>query len=329
MKISIIAPIYNEQETIQELYSRLINALQKDFTEFMYEIILVDDGSSDRSAYLLQKLSETDECLKSIIFSRNFGHHIAISAGLDHATGDYVVIMDGDLQDQPESIKVLYDKLQEGFDVVYAERLNKKFGFFKRACSSLFIRFMKSLMQEKIEINTTIFRIMTRQVVAEVKQLRENQRYLVGVIGWVGFKHTSVPVEHGIRKYGTTKYSFFKQLKLACNALFSFSEYPLRLITFLGFVFMCLSFILVSYLVVRYFFQSVSVQGWTSLIATVLFMGGVQLLVLGIMGEYLGRLYIEIKSRPLYVVRHFFNKNGMEIRAHSLRGPLHEKKLYR
>ncbi len=308
-KISIIAPIYNEEETIPEFYNRLMIVLQKDFSCFLYEIILVDDGSTDQSAYILKKLSEQNECVKSIIFSRNFGHHIAISAGLDHATGDYVVMMDSDLQDQPENIKFLYHKLVEGFDVVYGDRLNKKFDFLKRSYSALFIAFMKSLMREKIEINTTIFRIMTKQVADEVIRLRESQRYLVGVIGWVGFKHTSVSVEHGIRKYGTTKYSFLKQFSLACNAIFSFSEYPLRLITVLGFMFMTLSFILVGYIIIRYFFQSLSVQGWTSLIAAILFMGGIQLLVLGIMGEYLGRLYIEIKHRPLYVIKHFFNKN--------------------
>jgi glycosyltransferase involved in cell wall biosynthesis len=305
-KISLVLPIYNEQDTIPELYRRLTAALAQDFSDFLHEIIFVDDGSKDKSPLLLKKLSDTDPIVKSIIFSRNFGHHIAISAGLDYATGDYVVIMDSDLQDEPESIIALYNKLQEGYDVVYAQRLNKKFSWFKRFMSASFIYCMKKLMNEKIEINTTIFRIMTRQVVDQVVRLRERQRYLVGVIGWVGFRHTSVPVEHGIRKFGETKYSFFKQIKLACNAIFSFSEHPLRLITLLGFIFMFISFSLVGLILLRYFYQNVTVAGWTSLIAAILFMGGVQLLVLGIMGEYLGRLYAEIKGRPLYVVRDYF-----------------------
>ncbi len=308
-KISVVLPIYNEQDTIPELYERLSRSLTNDFPEFLQEIVFVDDGSRDQSPLLLRKLSETDSAVKSIIFSRNFGHHIAISAGLDYATGDYVVIMDSDLQDEPESIITLYTKLCQGYDVVYAQRMNKKFGLIKRLTSKFFLKCMTFLINEKIDINTTIFRIMTKQVVEEVRRIRENQRYVVGIIGWVGFKHISVPVEHGMRKYGETKYPFFKQVKLASNAIFSFSEYPLRLITFLGFAFTGISFCLAGSIVMRYFFNQTSVLGWTSLIATVLFMGGIQLCVLGIMGEYLGRLYIEVKKRPLYVVRDSFNVN--------------------
>ena len=305
-KISVLLPIYNEEETIPELYERLSSVLAKDFLGWAGEIIFVDDGSKDRSALLLQQLAQTDERVKSIIFSRNFGHHIAISAGLDYATGDYVVIMDSDLQDCPEHIILLYKKLCEGYDVVYAQRVNKKFSFFKRATSAFFIYFIKLLIREDIEINTNIFRIMRKQVVDEVKRMREAQRYVVGIIGWVGFRHTSVPIEHGERKYGQTKYPFSRQLRLACNAILSFSEYPLRLITILGFTFMGVSFCLTVYVVGRYFLGSYVVLGWTSLIATVLFMGGIQLSVIGIIGEYLGRLYVEVKKRPLYIVRDIF-----------------------
>jgi glycosyltransferase involved in cell wall biosynthesis len=315
-KISVVLPIYNEQDTIPELYKRLTTALRYDFSDFSYEIVFIDDGSKDQSPLLLKKLSDTDPTVKSIIFSRNFGHHIAISAGLDYATGDYVVIMDSDLQDEPESIVILYNKLQEGYDVVYAQRLNKKFGWFKRTMSKFFLTCMHFLINEKIEINSTIFRIMKKQVVEEVRRIREAQRYVVGIIGWVGFKHTSVPVEHGLRKYGETKYPFFKQIKLACNAIFSFSEYPLRLITLLGFFFTVVSFCLGSWIVMRSFLYQAPVLGWTSLIVAVLFMGGIQLSVIGIIGEYLGRLYIEAKKRPLYVIRDFFNADSSSGKIH-------------
>ncbi len=305
-KISVVLPIYNEEETIPELYKRLSAALIKDFPVWDYEVVFVDDGSKDGSPILLQQLATSDEKIKSVIFSRNFGHHIAITAGLDYATGDYVVIMDSDLQDCPEDIITLYAKLSQGYDVVYAQRVNKKFSFFKRVTSAFFIYFIKLLIREDIEINTNIFRIMRKQVVDEVKRMREAQRYVVGIIGWVGFRHTSVPIEHGERKYGETKYPLSRQLRLACNAILSFSEYPLRLITILGFTFMGLSFCLTAYVVGRYFVGSYVLLGWTSLIATVLFMGGIQLSVIGIIGEYLGRLYVEVKRRPLYVVRDIF-----------------------
>ncbi len=326
-KISVVLPLYNEAQTIPELYRRLSGALSKDFAEFEHEMVFVDDGSKDRSPYLLQQLAETDDAVKSIIFSRNFGHHIAISAGLDYTTGDYVVVMDSDLQDEPESISKLYAKLEQGYDVVYAQRINKKFGFFKKLMSAFFIRFIKVLINENIEINTTIFRIMRKQVVEEVRRIRETQRYVVGIIGWVGFRHISVPIEHGIRKYGDTKYPFFKQLRLALNAILSFSEYPLRIITFLGFIFMFLSFCLAAYVVGHYFFVRHVLLGWTSLIATVLFMGGVQLCVIGIIGEYLGRLYVEVKKRPLYVVRDIFSR-ASSCEQHSFtQGVVYEREM--
>jgi dolichol-phosphate mannosyltransferase len=305
-QISIVIPLYNEEETIPFLHKRLQESLKKDFAQFNWQIIFIDDGSFDNTAFLMQELVASYQEYQLIQFSRNFGHHIAVTAGLDHATGDFVVVMDGDLQDQPEEIVRLYNKLQNSScDVVYGLRKEKKFGFIKKISSDIFIRIMRWFLSEKIEVNTSIFRIMTRQVTQEVCRLEEKQRYVLGIIGWVGFKHTYIEVVHGTRHYGETKYSFFKQVQLAVNALLSFSLSPLRFITGLGFLFTLCSFILGCIVIIRYFTFGLAVMGWASIIVSILFMGGIQLCVIGIIGEYVGRTYIEVKNRPLYVVRKY------------------------
>lgn len=301
-KISIVIPLYNEQETILELYRRLKNALDNDFKNFEHEFIFVNDGSSDNTLMLLEQLYNQDTRLHVISFSRNFGHHIAITAGLDAASGDYIVLMDGDLQDQPEEIKKLYAVLQQGYDVVYGEQKDKKFSWFKRFCSALFCKTIACLISEKITINAYIFRIMTKQVVQEVRRLPERQRYILGLIGWVGFKTTSVSVIHDERRRGVTKYSLAKEIKLALDAIFSFSDYPLRLITRVGFGLVFVSIVVVAYLFINKWLYGVTLLGWTSMMCAVLFVGGMQLFVLGIIGEYIGRIYVEVKQRPLYIV---------------------------
>lgn len=302
--LSIIIPIYNEEGNIRELYARLLKTLGRHFSDFSYEIIFIDDGSADRSVETVTTLRGTDPCVHLIQFSRNFGHHIAMAAGFDAATGDYVVMMDGDLQDQPEEIIRLYQKLQEGYDVVYGERVNKKFGYIKNLCSRAFNYLISRMIDEKIVISSTIFRIMTRQVVENIRRLREQNRYIVGIVGWVGFRHAAQAVEHGQRFSGKSKYNLQKQFQLALNAIFSFSRYPLRLIIKIGLVFVFISFLLVAYLLYRYVAYDVPVTGWTSLISSVFVVGGVQIIILGILGEYLGRNYMESKQRPLYVIRH-------------------------
>lgn len=306
---SVIVPVYNEEETIQEFYNRLKKTLEKDFSHFNHEIIYVDDGSSDGSYKMLEALSNKDPIVNVISFSRNFGHHIAVTAGLDHATGDYVVMMDGDLQDQPEEIIKLFAKLQEGYDVVAGERINKKFSFFKRTSSRLFVWIIRSLTDKRIIINNTIFRIVTKQVVVEIKKLREMHRYLVGVIGWVGFKHTTTPVEHGKRYAGTSKYTIKKQLKLAFDAIVSFSDRFLHVISCLGFFLVIISAILICITVYKKIYYGIPVLGWASLLTTILFIGGVQIIILGVLGEYIGRTYMEAKHRPLYVIRTYIKKN--------------------
>ncbi len=302
-KISIVVPVYNEEENIHELYSRLTSALKKDFADFEYELIFIDDGSRDSSVEKLEKLHQENNRVKIIEFSRNFGHHIAITAGLDHADGDFVVMMDGDLQDQPEEIIKLYRKLEAGHDVVYAERVNKQFNPFRKFCSAGFNWVIKRLIREKIVINSTIFRIMRKDVVMAIRKVKEQNRYVIGIIGWVGFNHAPQPVAHAKRHKGKSKYNFSKQITLALNAIFSFSDYPLRLIVKIGFAFVFFSVILTSYQIYLKFSYGVPVLGWTSLISAILIVGGVQIILLGVIGAYLGRNYMETKGRPLYVVR--------------------------
>lgn len=301
MKLSIIIPIYNEEQNIAELQKRLISAIKKDFKKWKYEIILVDDGSHDNSFKLLKKIHLKNKNFKIIQFSRNFGHHLALSAGLDLASGDYIVFMDGDLQDKPEEIINLYNKIKEGYDVVYAERVNKKFGKLKKLNSWIFNKLIKFLVNEDIVINSTIFRIITKDVGNEVKKLRETNRYIIGLIGWVGFKTTSQPVQHEERYAGKTKYNLTRQINLALNAVFSFSNYPIRLIIKIGLLVILISVFLIFFALARKLIFGTAFIGWTSILITILAIGGFQIISLGIIGEYIGRIYMETKKRPLYI----------------------------
>ncbi len=301
-KISVVISILNEEGNIGELYKRLISAFRQNFPTFDYELLFVDDGSNDDSFELLQELHSNDSKVRVIKFSRNFGHHIAITAGLDFAVGDYIVMMDGDLQDQPEEIVKLYVRLQEGYDVVYGERINKQFPFLKRILSNLFVFIIRRFIKEKIVINSTIFRIMNRSVVEAVKKLKEHNRYIIGIIGWVGFKHASVPVIHGKRVKGKTKYNFRRQLQLAFNAIFSYSDFPLKFIIKTGFFIVLLACFSMLFLLIKKFFYGIPMVGWTSLIITIMFIGGIQISFLGILGEYIGKIFLETKDRPLYII---------------------------
>ena len=305
--ISIVAPVYNEEDNITPLYTRLTESLKRDFSSFDYQIILVDDGSTDQTVSRLEEICKNDQKLMVIKFSRNFGHHIAMSAGLDAADGDFVVVMDGDLQDQPEEIIKLYNKLNEGYDVVYGERQKKQFSPLKRLFSYLFTKFIKVMVNEKIVINTTIFRIMRRNVVQNIIKLREGNRYLVGIIGWVGFKHVAQPVAHGARKHGRTKYNFKRQLALAADAIFSFSDYPLRLIARVGVFLVFLSVALLLYSIFMKLIYKTSILGWASIMSTILALNGFQFVILGVMSQYLGRTYMQSKDRPLYVIERIIN----------------------
>ncbi|MBT8494725.1 MAG: glycosyltransferase family 2 protein [Deltaproteobacteria bacterium] len=298
--LSIVAPVYNEEETLPELYRRLQTVLSEMAIDD-YEIVLIDDGSVDRSHELMVALRDKDPRVVVLKLSRNFGHHVAMTAGLDHAEGDFVIIMDSDLQDRPEAIPDLYAKINDGFDVVVADRQNKQFGAFKRLTSWIFHSLMRRLIGE---FTGGVFRIMKRKVVIEVRRCREQERLVVGLIDWTGFETTSIPVAHGARFAGASKYNLGAQIRLAINSITSFSTLPLRMVSWLGFVTSGLTFIFGAYLVFRRFYWGLGVEGWTSTLVMIGFLGGVQLLALGIIGEYVGRIFNATRNRPLYVLDH-------------------------
>ena len=307
MKISFVIPIFDEEENIAELYRRIRESLKKDFCDFDYEIIMIDDGSTDKSFEILKSLHQSDKRIRVIRFSRNFGHHIAITAGLDYVSGDIVVVMDSDLQDKPEEVIKLWEKMKQGYDVVYGKRRRKQFGFFKIICARLFNFIIKRLIDEKIEINSSIFRIMSRQVVESVRTLRESNRYIIGIIGWVGFKHTWQEVEHGERVRGKTKYGLWRQIRLASDAIFSFSTYFIKLAVKIGLFFVFVSGLLVIYIIIKKFVFHSPITGWTSIMVAILIVGGIQIMILGIIGEYVARIYSEAKRRPLYIISEFLD----------------------
>jgi dolichol-phosphate mannosyltransferase len=295
---SVVLPVYNEESNLETLHRRLSETFQK--MGRSYELVFVDDGSSDGSYSKLRQLFERDPAVRIIKFSRNFGHHIAVTAGLDYVRGEFVVLMDSDLQDQPEEIPALYAKIEEGYDVVYGIRKNKKFSVTKRASSAAFRWVMRHIL--RYEITGGIFRILRRQVVQEVRRCRETDRLVIGLINWTGFRQTGVEVEHGARLAGVTKYSLRKQLQLATNAITAFSTLPLKFASWLGFAISAMSFIAIVLIFLRKLFWGLGEIGWPSLMVTITFLGGVQLLCLGILGEYIGRIFNETRKRPLYVV---------------------------
>jgi dolichol-phosphate mannosyltransferase len=303
--LSAVIPVFNEEGNLRELHSRLTAVLSGSGRP--YEIVFVDDGSRDASVAILEDLHRSDPRVRALVFSRNFGHHIALTAGLDAARGEVVVLMDADLQDQPEEIPKLLSKLDEGFDVVYGIRIGKKHSLFKRVTSSLFVAVMRRVV-EGFNINSGIFRAARRNVVDTVKRCRETHRFLVGLMSWAGFRQTGVEVVHGERFAGETKYTLRRQLRLAANTLVSFTGIPLQFATYLGLAVSCTSFVYAVVVLLRKLAWGLGLEGWPSLMIAVMFLGGVQLLCLGILGEYVGRLLTEAQGRPLYVVARTFDR---------------------
>jgi dolichol-phosphate mannosyltransferase len=297
---SVIIPIYNEEENLAVLYDRLTAVIGKLGT---YEIIFVDDGSKDRSWQLIKELHGEDDCIKGVSFSRNFGHHIAITAGLDYAEGRTIILMDGDLQDQPEEIPRLLDKLREGYDLVYGIRRVKKDSLMKRFNSFLFWWFLNKLSGIDIPRNQTLLRIFDKKILDVLKDMRERARFIHGMMAWTGFRIALLEVEHAPRERGVSKYNTIKLFRLAFNAITSFSTLPLRLATYLGLFSSGIGFFYALYFLYKKIFLGIPVLGYASIIVAVLFVGGVQLLILGIMGEYLGRVYQEVQARPVYILK--------------------------
>ena len=300
-RYSIVIPIYNERETIDALYERL-TAMLADL-DGNAEVLFVDDCSFDGSDSLLRGLRERDERVKVIRFARNFGHQTAITAGLDMAAGDAVVVMDADLQDPPELIPALVEKWREGYEVVYAVR-SQRHGesWLKRQTARWFYRVLKRLANVDLPLDTGDFRLVDRRALAAFKSMRERRRYVRGMFSWIGFKQIGVPYERAGRFAGEPKYSMRKSLGLAVDGVLSFSDAPLRLALFGGFLFSLLSFVVGVAAIVAKIAGAFVVPGWASILVVVSFIGGVQLTLMGMLGLYIGRIYDEVKGRPVYVV---------------------------
>ncbi len=299
--LSVIIPIYNEEMNLVPMNNRIIAALSP--LGIPYEIVYVNDGSKDNSLPIIMGLSEENASVKYIDFSRNFGHQIAISAGLEHAIGERIVIMDGDGQDPPELIPELLKTSLEGFEVVYAKRKKRKGeSFLKKLTAKLFYRFLANITQIEIPLDTGDFRLIHRKVQKVLLNMPEQHKYLRGQIAWIGFNSTFVEYDREERMGGNTKFTYGKMMRFATDGISGFSNWPLKVATMLGFAVSGIAFMLIIYSLYQKFFGFTEV-GWTSLHISVLFLGGVQLLGIGILGEYLGRVSENVKNRPTYIVK--------------------------
>lgn len=317
--ISVVVPVYCEEQTIDEMYGRLALVLDGLAPDYESEMIVVNDGSEDASLDLLLAIAARDKRVRIIDLARNFGHQLAITAGLDHASGDAVVLIDGDLQDPPEVIAEMIQRWRDGADVVYGQRRRRNGeSRFKRTTAKTFYRLMNWLSDVRMPVDTGDFRLLDRVVVDVLLGMREENRYLRGMVAWVGFRQEALFYERESRFAGTSKYTLGKMMRLALDGLASFSSRPLVLSAQLGAAVTLVAFLYLLWIVGNKLVDpSATVQGWASVLVAVLFLGGVQLLSVGILGVYLGRVFGETKGRPLYVVAH---RIGFEGRGGSVRG---------
>jgi len=316
--LSIIVPLYNEAGNVAELLRRIADVVAAlSDPPATYEVIAVDDGSRDATRGLLLDALERDAHLRVIALSRNFGHQIAATAGIDAARGDAVVLMDGDLQDPPELIGAFIERFRAGYDVVYATR-HRRSGEsrFKVLTAAAFYRIVRRLTSVSIPVDTGDFRLMSRRVVQVLQRSRERHRFIRGLVSWVGFNQTGVEYDRDPRFSGETKYPFSKMLRFALDGITAFSEIPLRFASYFGFFVSIVAFIVGIFEIGLRIFTGYNLPGYTSLIFAILFLGGVQLIGIGILGEYIGRIYDEIKGRPLYLVEESAG-DGLAVRAAS------------
>jgi dolichol-phosphate mannosyltransferase len=310
-RYSVLVPAHDEEAVLVECHRRLKEVM--DSTGEPYELIFIDDGSRDRTGEMLRELAALDPNARVIGFSRNFGHQIAISAGMDHASGDAVIVIDADLQDPPAVILQMIAKWKEGYEVVHGQRSERQGETaFKKATAFLFYRLLRSLTDVDIQADVGDFRLIDRKVCEVMVRIRERNRFVRGIISWIGFRQTSVSYAREKRFAGETKYPLSKMLRFAFDAIIGFSHRPLKLASYLGLLTSLGGFLYFAYVVYLKFFTDRTVQGWTSIIALNLIFNGIVLLILGIMGEYIGRIYDESKARPFYVVREML---GFEPRA--------------
>ncbi|WP_353778100.1 glycosyltransferase [Winogradskyella sp. 3972H.M.0a.05] len=299
--LSIIIPVYNEENNLPEFYSRTLNSL-KEITDD-YELIFVNDGSLDNSLSKIIEWSTTNDKVFYIDFSRNFGHQIALTAGLDFCSGKAVVIIDSDLQDPPELIPKLYKKYNEGYDIVYAQREQRKGeSFLKKLTAKIFYRLFNRIVSFDIPLDAGDFRIFDRKIVLSLRNMSEQSKFLRGQMAWLGYKHTKVTYNRDSRKEGRSGYSYGKMITLAIDAITGFSDKPLTFVRRLGFFISFLSFLIILFAIFSHFVLKQTITGWTSLIVSVMFIGGIQLFSIGIIGEYISRINRDVKNRPLYIV---------------------------
>ncbi len=299
--ISVVIPVYKAEDCLHELYRRLVASLESISDDF--EIIMVEDCGGDRSWEIIQELAARDARVKGLQFSRNFGQHYGITAGLDYCTGDWVVVMDCDLQDRPEEIPRLYAKAREGYDVVLARRVKRRDKFEKRLMSRVFFIVFNYLTDMDYDPSVGNFRILSRKVVENCKRMRENLRFFPGMVEWLGFSKAAIDVEHGERLAGETSYTFRKLMALAIDTVIAYSDKPLRLSVQVGFGISLMALLAGVVLLLYALFYDVPIMGWSSLIVSIYFLGGVIIANLGVIGIYLGKTFDEAKKRPLYIVR--------------------------
>lgn len=300
--LSIVVPIYNEEDTLHQLRERLFKML--DGLELKAEVVLVNDGSSDRSIEIIKTFAREEPRLRFIDFSRNFGQQIAIFAGLEATKGERVVIMDGDLQDPPELIPALYEKACEGYEVVYAKRKSRKgVGIFKKISYATFYRILGKITEIDIPLDTGDFRIIDRKIIKVIESMPEQPKFLRGQIAWAGFKQVALEYDRDERGGGEPGYTFMKLLKLALDGITGFSDLPLKMATVAGFVVSSVAFVVALYTIYARFFSENYIQGWSSTMVSILFLGGIQLIGIGVIGEYISRLSSNVRKRPLYIVR--------------------------
>jgi polyisoprenyl-phosphate glycosyltransferase len=305
--VSYIFPIYNESGNIDLLYKTMSGLLKK-HPEYHYEIVFVNDGSRDDSLERLIALQQKDDRISVINFSRNFGHQLAVTAGLDYASGDAVIIMDSDMQDPPRVSFELLEKWEQGYEVVYAQRRSRKDGFFKKLTAKWFYITLQKLADISIPRDTGDFRLLDRKVVDELNKFRERDRFLRGMVSYIGFKQIGVLFDRDERHAGVTGYPLKKMIKFAIDGILGFSTVPLQLISQIGAFISAISFLGIIYAVImRIVRPEVTVPGWTFLVIAILFIGGIQLIMLGILGSYIGRIYSESQRRPLYIVSSVFS----------------------
>lgn len=312
--ISLLIPAYNEEEVLEPLFERL-EKLAENCSNYNFEFLFVNDGSKDQTLEIIKKYAKKDSRISYINLSRNFGKEIAMIAGIDHVKGDAMVILDADLQDPPELIPEMIKYWEEGYDDVYARRKSRKGEtWFKKHTSSLYYKLLQSSTDIPVQVDTGDFRLINRRCIEAIKQIRENQRYTKAMFSWIGYKKKEILYDRDPRIAGTTKWNYPKLINLAINGITSFTTAPLRIATFSGIFISFAAFCYILYLLIRPLFGVSTGAGYSSLMAVILFIGGVQMLFLGVIGEYIGRIFTESKNRPLYLIEEYHEASSKKTR---------------